>query len=371
MDASELKVLHVEIESGWRGGQRQALFLAKKLAERGVNVLFAASRGSAMLERVMEAGLPYWPLRTRSQLNPAGVWGLSRAISRFRPHILHLHSSRAHGLGVVTASLFGERRPKIVVHRRVDFQPRGKMAFNSFKYKVPDLYIAISKRVMSALEGFVPQEKMALVYSGVEPADTDPARRERVRAEFGTTPDAVLIGSVGALVEHKDFSTFIRAASIVHSARPEARFVVFGEGPERSRLEAKIEESGLEGCFTLAGFREQAPEDISAFDIFVVSSSSEGLGTSALDAMNYAIPVIASDSGGLAELIEHGRNGLLFPSGDEGRLAEMIVFMIDDISRRLELGRRAQNLFYRKFTSDRMADEVLYIYRSRVLEQES
>ncbi|HDH97218.1 MAG TPA: hypothetical protein ENF73_05800, partial [Proteobacteria bacterium] len=140
MDASGLKVLHVEIEPGWRGGQRQALFLAKKQVERGVDVLFAAPRGSAMLKRVMEANLPYWPLRTRSQLNPAGVWGLFRAIGRFQPHILHLHSSRAHGLGVIVASLFGARRPKIVVHRRVDFQPRGKGPFNSLKYGAPDLY---------------------------------------------------------------------------------------------------------------------------------------------------------------------------------------------------------------------------------------
>jgi len=367
MESRDIKVLHVEVEPGWRGGQRQALLLAKKLVERGVNVLFAAPRGSEMLRRVQEEELPFWPLRTNSQLNPIGIWGLHRAIARFRPDIVHLHSSRSHGLGVVAAKLFGKERPKIVVHRRVDVSPRGKGVFNSYKYGAADLYIAISRRVASSLEGFVPKEKIVVVYSGVEAIDTEPNRRERIREEFGIKPDEPLIGSVGALVEHKDFVTFVSAAKIVVSERPEAKFIIFGEGPERQKLEHAIEQVGLQNFFILAGFREQAPEDICAFDIFVLPSSSEGLGTSALDAMNYAIPVIASDSGGLVEIIEHGRNGLLFSSGDSKKLSEMIVFLINDKSRRFELGRRAQNLFYQKFTSDRMADEVLYIYKSRVL----
>lgn len=368
MESREIKVLHVETEPGWRGGQRQALLLAKKLVERGVNVLFAAPRKSAMLKKVQDANIPFWPLRSGSQLNPVGVWSLYRAVQRFHPHIIHLHSSRAHGLGVITATLFGKDRPKIVVHRRVDFPPRGKGFFNSHKYRVPDLYIAISKRVAESLEGFVPKEKIEIVYSGVEPINFDPKKREQIRAELGIEPNVPLVGGVGALVEHKDFATFIKAAKLVNASRPEAKFVIFGEGPERAKLEKMIFEAELQKIFILAGFREQAPEEICAFDIFVMPSSAEGLGTSALDAMNFAIPVIASDASGLVEIIEHGRNGLLFPSGDAKTLSEMITFLINDKSRRLELGRRAQNLFYQKFTSDRMADEVLYLYKSRLLE---
>ena len=145
---------------------------------------------------------------------------------------------------------------------------------------------------------------------------------------------APLVGNVAALVPHKGQRYLIEAAHLVVREIPDARFVILGEGELREHLERLVHEHNLEKHVLLPGFRTDVLGCIKGFDVFAMSSVTEGLGTSLLDAMACATPIVATRTGGIPEIVEDGVNGLLVPPRDAPALARAIVRLLNDEPRR-------------------------------------
>ena len=361
-EGAPLTVLHIDTEREWRGGERQALWLARALQRMGHRSLVAAREGEPLARRAREVGLEVVPCDPFGEADPLAALRLRRLIRRRRVDLVHAHTGHAVGLGALAT--VGSRTP-MVLTRRVDFRLRAN-AGSRWKYGRAAAIIAISRAVRSALVASgIPERRIEIVPSGVDLARTLEAAPPATLRTLGVPEGAPLVVMVGALVPHKDPATFVRAVDTARQQIPELRALLVGEGVLRPMLEALIEELGLGSKLTLTGYRQDADSLLAAADVFVLSSEEEGLGTVLLDALAAGVPVAATSGGGIPEIIEHDRSGLLVAPHDHEGLGGNIVRLLSDeqLRRRVVDGGRVR---VRQFSVEATARRTLEVYR-RVL----
>ncbi|MBI3395419.1 MAG: glycosyltransferase [Spirochaetia bacterium] len=179
-----------------------------------------------------------------------------------------------------------------------------------------------------------------IAYSGIDPERLRSLPdRSVIRGEFGVPGDEILFGNVAALVDHKDQATLLRAVGCMKDqALSGFRVFIVGEGELRLSLEALSAQLGISHLVRFTGFRRDVPAFLSAFDVFVMSSKEEGLGTAVLDAMAAGLPVVCTDGGGLPEMIENEKGGLLSPARNPEALAASMALLLRDAERRARFG---------------------------------
>ncbi|MFN0150772.1 MAG: glycosyltransferase [bacterium] len=364
-----LRLLQVNTTPGWRGGEGQTYFLCRGLVERGHDVLLAAAPKDELFRRASQAGVAARGVRIRGDGDVFGIAALGAIVAGFRPHLIHLHTSRAHAAGWTLSFAFP--RIPLVVSRRVDFAPaRDALTRSKYMSRVAR-YIAVSDRVAEVLaESGVDRRRIRRVYSGVPPrARTSTSARDALRASLGLAPDSIAIGTVGALAEHKDPMTLLAAFARVRSRHARARLLFFGDGELREGLLREAARTGLADSVILAGFRDDPLDCISALDIFVAPSYLEGLNTSLLDAMSLELPIVAARAGGMPELVSDAETGLLATARDAASIADAIERLMLDAALAARLAAAAKSRAA-AFSETRMIDETLDVYEEVLAEKE-
>ncbi|MCC6794159.1 MAG: glycosyltransferase [Candidatus Hydrogenedentes bacterium] len=354
-----MNILHIDEQTGWRGGEQQASYLIRGLAERGHRCFVAGKPGSEYLTRDHGArDLVRIPVPCRGELDLATAYRLSRAVREHNIDILHAHSSHAVIYAVLAKKFAG--RGKVVASRRVDFPPN-KNAFSRWKYNQPDRIVAISDCIARVLRDFgIPEHKLRTVHSGIDLKRFDVTPLPR--SEIGIPEGVPLAGNVAALVGHKDHATLLDAVPAILRDVPEFRLVIAGEGPLRQQIEAQIERLEIGKSVKLLGQRSDVPRLLRALDLFVMSSSEEGLGTSVLDAMACGVPVVATDAGGIPEMVRDGETGFLVPLKNPSALANAVVRAMQNENLRNGLAQNATVLVNEEFTADSMVRENVGVY---------
>jgi len=368
-------VLHINTERTWRGGEQQVVYLLRGLAERGVTQELVCQPDSILARRALASGLPVAELSMRGELDLPAVGALARRMRANGTDLVHMHTSHAVTLGVAAAWWAGRRggpdgagRPATLVSRRVDFSihKRRLLSFSRAKYtRGVDRIICVSEGIRAVLiaDGLAP-ERVGVVHSGVDLArfrDVTDRRAEYAR-EFGFPLGVPLIGNVAHLAGHKGQRDLVAAAALVLRQVPEARFLIVGEGECRAALEAQVAELGLQQRVLLVGFRTDVPALLAAFDIFCFPSHLEGLGTSVLDALASGRPVVATRAGGIPEMIEDGRHGLLVPPRDPAALAAALLRLLEQREFAQSLGRAGRQRVEQEFSSERTTEGTLREY---------
>jgi glycosyltransferase involved in cell wall biosynthesis len=200
------------------------------------------------------------------------------------------------------------------------------------------------------------------VHEGIDLEHVLAAPAVNVHEAFWLPHHAPVIGNVAALVPHKGQRYLIDAAHLVVREVPDARFVILGEGELREHLEKQVRDHHLEKHVLLPGFRMDVLGCLKGFDIFVMSSVTEGLGTSLLDAMACARPIVATTVGGIPEVVQDGETGLLVPPRNARAMASAIVALLKDPERRRRMGRAGLNRLRGRFTVERMVAETAQVY---------
>jgi len=366
-----LSTVHVDLEPGWRGGQRQVFLLCTGLARRGHPVVLVARRDGELARRAVETGIEVVEAPVGGGLDPRAVRALMDAVRRQRPAVVGLHSSRSHSVGMLARLLLGRDRPLFVVTRRVTFSS-GRGPFTRLKYlRGADGYIAISRAVRRVLVGVgVPADRVRLVHSGVEPPVVPAGARQEVRGELGIGEGTLVLGVVGALSEEKGQRYLLEALPEVLASFPEVLVLLAGGGELQEELKSLAQAVGIPPeAIRFLGHRSDIPRILGALDLFVMPSTIEGLGTAAIDAMLAGVPVVATRTGGLPELIEDGVTGLLAEAGSPKSLAGRIIEALGDRELRTRLAARARTVAGERFTADAMVEGTLQAYRE-LLEQQ-
>jgi glycosyltransferase involved in cell wall biosynthesis len=244
----------------------------------------------------------------------------------------------------------------------VDFPLKGN-SFSRWKYRQVDCFIAASEAIRQILIGEgIPADHTVTVHEGIDIDRALAAPAINVHEAFWLPHRAPVVGNVAALVPHKGQRHLIEAARLVVRDVPDARFIILGEGELRTQLEQQVRECRLEKHVLLAGFRADVLGCLKGFDLFVMSSVTEGLGTSLLDAMACSKAIVATQAGGIPEVVDDGCTGILVPPRDHQAMAKAIVRLLTEEPLRRRMGEAGFARVRERFTVERMVAETAAVY---------
>ena len=349
-----IRVLHLASGREWRGGERQVWFLARALAQHPVSQALLTSRGSELANRVRAAGVRVIEVEWDLGLDPRALYGII-CERRATPALVHAHDGHALRL-----ALWSGANP-VVATRRVVFPVRSGGTWTRVSR-----VIAISGAVQSALEhGGVPRDRITVIPDGIPVSEVAAATPSSVRAAQGWPTGAPLVVCIAALTPEKGHHTLIEAAAMLGERMPEARWALAGDGPQRARLERHASEAGLSGRIAFLGHIDYVDQLIAEASVVVSAATSEGLGSTLLDAMAVGRPIVATAVGGVPELLASGA-GALVPNGDAPALAREIEHLLRDpeaARAMVATGRRA----VQAYDVVGMAERTIGVYRSALI----
>lgn len=358
-----MRVLHVSTPMSWRGGEQQLAYLIEELQSSSVQHCVVCPSGSMLHRHCVHHAIECVPVLNLHWLNPLHWLKLRRVAIKAETSIVHTHDSKAHSLALLSNVVFGPKVP-LVVARRVDFEVRGWFSRFKFNHPAVTAVVCVSHAIAELMAPVVKMtDKLMVVHSGVKPATV--AHVAHLCNLIGADASSTVVGTVAALAPHKDFPTFLKMAERLCEQRPGLQVVIVGEGDERKMIEATLLQSPHMHRIHLLGFRADARAIIAQFDVFVLSSKTEGLGTSIIDAMLVGTPVVATDAGGISELIENNQTGLLAPVAQSDVLAQLVLKMLNEADFRNQCVSEAR-LKAEQFTSATMARKTMEVY-NRVL----
>jgi glycosyltransferase involved in cell wall biosynthesis len=316
-NSQPLRILHLDSGREWRGGQRQVYLLARGQREQGHEPLVIAAPDSPLIRRLRSAGIAVAAVRMRGDWDLGAARRVRAVLRTWNADLVHAHDARAHAIAL--ASLIGRNTLPLVVTRRVPFVPRGRIKYGRRVAR----FIAISGAVRDALvSGGVDANRIDLVYSGVPRPSVTRPRNWRVECRWPA--DSVICGIVGAMTAEKGVATLAAIGERLPApTRERVRLVMLGGQAAGSQSIGGID------AFR-AGFVDEIHGAMSGLDILLHPSSAEGLGTAVIDAMSLGVPPIAFRVGGLPELIEDGKSGLLAPAGDVAAFAAATDRLVSD-----------------------------------------
>jgi len=355
--------LHVDTAQTWRGGQNQVLLTVNGLRAIGHRAVLVAHPSGQLRKRAAE-GLELVTIASRSEIDLSAAWRLSRVIRRLAPDVVHAHDAHATAMAALAVPMAGSaaKSPVLVVSRRVDFHLRNH-SFSRWKHRQVDCFIAASEAIrrMLVADG-IPPNRVVTVHEGIDVELVQGAPAVNVHEVCFLPHRAPLVGNVAALVPHKGQRHLVEAARLVVRELPDARFVILGEGELREQLERQVRDYHLEKHVVLPGFRTDVLGCIKGFDVFAMSSVTEGLGTSLLDAMACSRAIVATRAGGIPEIVDDGRTGVLVEPRDHAAMARAILRLLKDDELRRRMGEAGLARVSERFTVDRMVAETAAVY---------
>lgn len=364
----------------WGGQPNRVLTESLGLRELGHEVWVSGPRGCLLVQRAQAAGLATFDdLDLLRGLHPVSQYRDYRALAdlfaRERFDIIHTHGSQDSWLSLFAARSITPQ--PILVRTRHNTFPVAGHALNKWQWRQFDWVITISPQVndlVSGPTGF-PRDRITAIYSAPDPDRFFPREPDpKIRAELGIPEGVPVIGKVARLAPEKGHHLFLRAAAFVLKEFPEARFVCVGKGRSRGDIEALARELGIERNVVLTGFREDVPDIVALFDIFVLSpTSGESLGTSILEGFCMEKPAIATEVGGTGESVRDGKTGYLIKPAPEEiqikKLAEAMLKLLRDPALRKQMGQAGRAMVLEEFSPRRLAGRCDEIYQRLAAER--
>jgi glycosyltransferase involved in cell wall biosynthesis len=304
---------------------------------------------------------------------PGVDWRVTLRLAQFLRHeqvdLLHAHQYAPFFYALASRLVF--RRPPILFteHGRAfpDYPRHKRIVANRLLLERRDRVVGVGQSVRQALirnEG-IPAERVAVIYNGVNLSTfaNGSVDRRAVRHEMGVDAGDWVVILVARLDPLKDLATAVRTLAQVVRRRPDARLVLVGEGPERGMVEDLVRQHDLTGHVRLLGLRSDVARLLHAADVFLLTSVSEGIPVTVLEAMAAGLPVVSTQVGGVGEIIEDGRTGLLASAGDDQRLAQKILYLADQADLRRQIGCQGRERVRALFSEEQMHASYVRLYR--------
>lgn len=365
----KIKVLHIDSEKSWRGGENQMALFIKGSASQVESFLACPEDSIASKRLESHARIIHVKFKAMQLLSSASY--LAQLCKRESISIIDCQSSKAHSLGLLLKYMYPP--VALIVHRRVDFAP-GSGYFNRLKYLSSRVnkFVPISHAIAKILQDYgIPKESISTVRSATEDVAfrglTQSACRSELAKELGITDGIPLVINVAYHTEQKGIPTLIYALAKLRDQGVPCLALLAGDGELHQSLIALAKSLSLrEDHIRFLGIRSDIPKLITACDVFAFPSNKEGLGTSLLDAIHGGCAVAASNVGGIPEIILDQQTGLLSEPGDSDGLARNIRKILSDSALKERLILQAKDHVNAKFSVETMVRENLAIYRSQL-----
>jgi glycosyltransferase involved in cell wall biosynthesis len=294
---------------------------------------------------------------------------LASLLRRQRADLVHAHQYTPF-FYALTSRYLGRRVPVLFTEHGRHFPdyPRRKRIFaNRLLIGPRDQVVGVGQAVRQALirnEG-IPASRVGVIYNGIElaPAGNGNSDRLTVRKEMGVGANDLALIQVARLDYLKDHATALRTLERVVQVHPEARLVLVGEGPELGKIQEEMRQRKLQTQVRLLGLRSDVSRLLRAADLFLLTSISEGIPLTVIEAMSAGLPVVATNVGGVSEVVEDGQSGLLAPSGDDGALAEKVLQLARDKDLHQRMGQSGRQRARDLFSESKMHDGYFQLYQ--------
>jgi glycosyltransferase involved in cell wall biosynthesis len=341
------KIVHVNTARGYRGGERQTELLIRGLAARNVPQALVTRRGAPLAQRLRDVDVEVREVA-------GGVFSVAGATSD--ASLVHVHEGRSVYAAFLRSLLSGT---PYVITRRVN-NPIREHWFAHRAYRRAACVAAVAPQVAAIVRAYDAAIRVTVVHSASSGLRVDAATSAAIRARFD---GKFIAGHVGALDNSQKGQEFVIAvAREVERSHPDLHFVLVGGGDDEAMLKALA--AGLSNV-TFTGFVDNVGDYLASFDIFVLPSNREGIGSILFDAMEQALPVVASRVGGVPDIVHHEKNGLLIDAASPTQLRDAILALRDDPARRRAYGERGRE-FARAFTAEAMWRKYFALYESLI-----
>jgi len=356
------RIAHIDTGMSLRGGQRQMLMLAEGLRKRGHEQVIVCREGSDVETRAQRNGFPVFALPAHDPGHAFGILLWRQQLKTWAPQILHTHDGRGQTLAWLASLGMPTCR---VASRRVTFFPSDGWTYRWKYTRTCHAVIAVSENIRElSVEAGVPRERIVVIPDGIDVPSELPgtAERLRLRASWQCTDEDFVVGLLGASTPEKGQDLAIAAAELLTQRIPRLRLVLAGdESGSRAGRPTVIADSAGQRV-TRLGVIEDLASLFPGLDLFLMPSRAEGLGSSALWAMAYALPVVATRVGGLPEIVADGETGWLIPPGSPQALADAIDLASHDRAELADFGRRGRQKV-EAFSADIMTSRTEDLYR--------
>ncbi len=311
--------------------------------------------------------------------DPIALCKIARFLVKEKFDIVHTHTSKAGLLGRFAAKL---ARTPHVVHT-----PHGHVFFGYFGLLKTKIFILLEKLAARLADKIITltsrekqdyisyriagEEKFVVIHSGIELnkyQKLSPAEQAKLKEETGLPSNSFVVGTVGRLVPVKNPELLIRASQPLFTQYPNTYFVFIGDGPLKKDLISAANEIGGEKNIVFLGWRDDAHRVLSIFDVFCLPSLNEGMGRVLVEAMAHGVPIVASDAGGIPDLIIHQKNGFLVPPQNPEELTKHIQILIEDEETRKKMGEEGMKMASR-FSSDAMVKNIATLYEELITQK--
>ncbi|HVS14501.1 MAG TPA: glycosyltransferase [Thermoanaerobaculia bacterium] len=326
--------------------------------------------GNPFTEDLHRAGYPPVHLRSHNLRDLPAFRRLLRLVRGERIELIHAHLAYASIWGTLAGRLTGV--PALAsLHLAPAAAPawtreglRRRLLVGLLNRWATALAVSDAVRRAWVNAGLDP-DRVLVVHNGVAPPDPRPGadERARVRRHLGLAEHASVLVALSALRPGKGLEVLIAALPALLELAPETRLLVAGDGPLRPALAALAASTGVDGAVVWAGFRRDVPALLAAADLFVAPSLEDAFPTSLLEAMTAGLPVVASRTGGIPEIVVPGKTGLLVPPGDPGALAGAMAALLADPVRRAALGAAGRRRVEERFSAVAWVERLTAVYR--------
>lgn len=368
------KILFVVTQSELGGAQRYIFDLATNLPKNQYQVEVAAGGSDKLFDQLAQAGITTHQLTkvVRSINNPladiAGYTELKNLFRKVKPDILHLNSSKISILGSLAGKAAKVEKIIYTVHGFVFNEPLPKWKKKFYqlaekwtgKMKVALICASEADRQTGLAYNIAPAGKLITIRHGI--AKPEFKDRENAREKLNIKQNYRVIGTIANFYKTKGLKYLLQAAKKVIDTFPDVEFVIIGDGDLRPALEKQIKELEISNNIQLSGQISNASQLLSAFDIFVLPSVKEGFPYALLEAMHAQLPIIATTVGGVPEIIQDSKNGILVPPTDDEALTIAINKLLQNKNLAEQFARQANSDVNTKFTLQEMIEKTAALY---------
>jgi len=362
-----MRIAHVLSSFGLGGQERMAVDLARAQRAAGNDVLavsLAPPPEGPLAAAFAAAGVEVVTVAKRAGFDATLPIRLARVFERKAVDVVHTHNPQPLIYGAPAAKLAGAA----LIHTKHGRNPdtARRRWLRRMAAKLVDAYVAVSPSTAAVAREFqdCAEDRLSVIENGIDVTifTLGASVRHAVRDELGIPRDAWVVGTIGRLSPEKDQKTLIQA--MVPQLDSKRRLLIVGDGPERNALGALVTTLGKTPFVHFTGVRHDPARLLAAFDVFALSSRTEGLPLVVLEAMAAALPVVSTDVGGIGDVIEHERTGFLVPPGDVAKLERALgkLYEKPDLGRRVGLA--ARHAVRRTHSVERMASEYAVLYRT-------
>lgn len=363
-----MNILHLSAAKTWGGGENHLENLCyelQHLAPEMNNIIFCLDTGE-FCSKLEGGNIETIPAPLRFKMDPKYFFKLVRICKKEKIDLIHIHDTTALTLGVMGDYFY--ELPRFIFSKKTSFPIKNrKRTLHKYNYPKIKRILCVSeetKRVTA--QSIQDKEKLVTIYHGTRLDNKSSETPFRLREKLNLTPDHTIIGNIANHIRAKSLDTLIDVADYLVNQQNRKNFIFLQMGRFSKRtegLQKRVLELKLQEHFYFTGFLPEASNFIPQFDISLVTSQSEGIPGFIYESFYHKIPVVSTNVGGIPEIIENGRNGLLAPMHDVEALGEQVLSLLKDKSLQKEFTQASHRLLINNYSTKTMAEKTLAEYK--------